>query len=185
MSKLRVIKERTTLGNHEQDLRELGGTTLLSNTGVESILTLRNLSPLEISKVQQVVTSKHSMKFESSGNSHKITCHAHHNYKVNTLHLFHVALILIHKGIVNTIHQHEINHLKNELSHAANKKVESIHHEDLKHGLHLSAQTTHTLNQAGYSVSACNDSLHLSAEHVVTLISSLTSAQAAKKLRSA
>ncbi len=185
MSKLRVIKERASLvGNHEQDLRELGGTTLLSNVGVEARLVLPNQASNQHQVAEHTVRHK-SMKVTNEGNDLIVTCHESTNHKVNCVHLFNLSLILIHKKIVSSATLTETNLLHQELHKATNSKHVDTKHVSQANGLHVSGLASHILNQSGYEVSANLNGHHLSEEHVTMLVKAIAGTQSHRKVRSA
>lgn len=184
MPKLRVIKERTSVGSHEQDLRELGGTTLLSNVGVEPKLILQNQASKH-HNISELASRQKAMKVTNQGNDLIITCHESANHKVNCLHLFNLGLILFHKKIISNATLTETNLLHQELHKATKAKYDEETHSSEKSGLHISGLASHILNQAGYDVSPNLNGHHLSEEHVQMLVKSLAGSQSIRKVRSA
>jgi hypothetical protein len=187
MSKLRIVKERAASVNHEQDLRELGGTTLLSNTHIETQLHLHHLNNNELNQINSITANHKGMKVISQTDElTTITCNVHDNHKVNCLYLFNLALELHHKKLIKRTQLTENNLLHQELSKATNSTMITKDKAPEMDGLHLSALCTITLNQAGYSISVNENGHHLGEEHLQVLIQTITSGtNSYKKVRTA
>ena len=117
MSKFRVIQERTTNNDEQQDLRGLGSSSILTKTEIVPHLVFDPKKGTE-SKVSELLQKYGCSTAEHTGSQHVVLSHTHQNYKANCIVLFNLSLHLVLHNWAHSLVLGETNWLHLEMHNA-------------------------------------------------------------------
>lgn len=175
MSKFRLIKERTLHKETEQNLRGLGTSSILKNDQPQPYLAIHDLDqsktePLLDKYGCQVSANQSGITFVTS----KVT---KENFKIESLQLFCLSIVLVETKVTSKIEMAENDWLRIELGNAVlntNEKYEAFNYTHFdESGILLSSLQSHTLHQAGFNISMQDRSHLLNLETIRQISQSL------------